>query len=477
MTSKGIYIPRRNIMKKKLFSVFAAVLVLVICIAALVACNPYKADSIGSGDSSAAVESNGGYVVKQGRFIYFINGYVGESADNAWGAATKQGIVRAEIKDGKVDPKSAKLVVPKSVYNSSNVGGIAIHGDWIYYTSVNTDKDKSGTASTVNTDFMRTKTDGSVTQLIGTIGTRSAKYIFTKSRVLYYTNNTIGFIDFSKMNDKATDKGKGAVKGTLAENVENVVWDYATDSIFYVQTAPSEDSYKNYNNLCTIKADGSGQKVLATQTTFVAEGVDPVNDQLNVFKYNILNLYVESDGDCTLYYTKSHTFSSNSVPDGLFMAKASNVKGTEKNLNTIASTTLVPLGYAEGALAYNAHSVYCWYNGVEKENPVQVTSTSQTIWKVDKAKGVVYYTASSSAKSISKISYREAKDNAAVIMEEGIKTDWLVLDFVGNDFYFFASDDDNYLHTVNLETFDKDAEDAASTYIGCPTDRLDKKDA
>lgn len=463
-------------MKKKLFSVFAAVLVLVICIAALVACNPYKADSIGSGDSSAAVESNGGYVVKQGRFIYFINGYVGESADNAWGAATKQGIVRAEIKDGKVDPKSAKLVVPKSVYNSSNVGGIAIHGEWIYYTSVNTDKDKSGTASTVNTDFMRTKTDGSVTQLIGTIGTRSAKYIFTKSRVLYYTNNTIGFIDFSKMNDKATDKGKGAVKGTLAENVENVVWDYATDSIFYVQTAPSEDSYKNYNNLCTIKADGSGQKVLATQNTFVAEGVDPVNDQLNVFKYNILNLYVESDGDCTLYYTKSHTFSSNSVSDGLFMAKASNVKGTEKNLNTIASTTLVPLGYAEGALAYNSNSVYCWYNGVEKENPVQVTSTSQTIWKVDKAKGVVYYTASSSAKSISKISYREAKDNAAVIMEEGIKTDWLVLDFVGNDFYFFASDDDNYLHTVNLETFDKDAEDAASTYIGCPTDRLDDKD-
>lgn len=464
-------------MKKKLFSVFAAVLVLVICIAALVACNPYKADSIGSGDSSAAVESNGGYVVKQGRFIYFINGYVGESADNAWGAATKQGIVRAEIKDGKVDPTSAKLVVPKSVYNSSTAGGIAIHGEWIYYTSVNTDKDKTGTASTVNTDFMRTKTDGSVTQLIGTIGTRSAKYLFTTSRVLYYTDNTIGYIDFSGMNDKATDKGKGAVKGTLAENVENVVWDYATDSIFYVQTAPSEDSYKNYNNLCTIKADGSGQKVLATQTTFVAEGVDPVNDQLNVFKYNILNLYVESDGDCTLYYTKSHTFSSNSVPDGLFMAKASNVKGTEKNLNTIASTTLVPLGYAEGALAYNAHSVYCWYNGVEKENPVQVTTTSQTIWKVDKAKGVVYYTASSSAKSISKISYREAKDNAAVIMEEGIKTDWLVLDFVGNDFYFFASDDDNYLHTVNLETFDKDAEDAASTYIGCPTDRLDKKEA
>lgn len=460
-------------MKKKLFSVFAAVLVLVICIAALVACNPYKADSIGSGDSSAAVESNGGYVVKQGRFIYFINGYVGESADNAWGAATKQGIVRAEIKDGKVDPTSAKLVVPKSVYNSSTAGGIAIHGEWIYYTSVNTDKDKTGTASTVNTDFMRTKTDGSVTQLIGTIGTRSAKYLFTTSRVLYYTDNTIGYIDFSGMNDKATDKGKGAVKGTLVEKVENVVWSYDTDAIYYIQTAPSEDSYKNYNNLCTIKADGSGQKVLATQTTFTD---DPLNNPRKVFKYNLVNMYVEEDGDCTLYYTKSHTFNSESEPDGLFMAKASNVKGTEKNLNTIASTTLVPLGYAEGALAYNSNSVYCWYNGVEKENPVQVTTTSQTIWKVDQQKGIVYFTASSSASSISKISYREAKDNATVIMEEGIKTDWLVLDFIGDDFYFFASKDDNYLHTINLSTFDKDAEDAESTYIGCPTDRLDDKD-
>lgn len=171
------------------------------------------------------------------------------------------------------------------------------------------------------------------------------------------------------MNDKATDKGKGAVKGTLVENVENVVWSYDTDAIYYVQTAPSEDSYKNYNNLCTIKADGSGQKVLATQNTFVAEGKDPVQDQLNVFKYSLVNMYVEEGGDCTLYYTKSHTFSSESVPDGLFMAKASDVKGTQKLLNTIASTTLVPLGYAEGALAYNSNSVYCWYNGVEKKTP------------------------------------------------------------------------------------------------------------
>lgn len=457
-------------MKKKFFSVFAAVIVVAICIATLVACNPYKSDSIGSGDTTATVESNGGYVVKQGKYVYYVNGYVGESADNTWNesADVKQGIVRAEIKDGKIDPSTATMVVRKAVYSSSTLGGIAIHGDWIYYTSINTDKDQSGTASTTNMDFMRTKTDGSVTQLIATLGNRSSKYLFTSTRVLYFANNAIGYVDFSGMSDSnSTDSGKGATSGVLARNVESVLWSYDTDVIYYVKSAPSEDSYKNYNSLCAMDVNGN-ETVLATQNTFVADGKTPENDQLNVYKYSLIAVYTEQDGTNTLYYTKSHTLESSSVTDGLFMAKASDVKSTEKLLNKIASTTLIPLGYAEGALAYNSSSVYCWYNGSNAENPHQVTNTSQTIWKVDQTAGVVYYSATSSATSLSRISYKEAKDNAKVIIAEGIKTDWYVLDFVGDDFYFFASNDDNNIHTINVKTFDKDAEDAESTYIGLP---------
>ena len=112
-------------MKKKLFSAFAAILVLVISIATLVACNPYKNTAIGGGDATAPVESNGGYIVKQGNYVYFVNGYVGADADATWGAATKQGIVRAEVKeDGTIDNSTSKLLVPKSVYNSSVSGFI-----------------------------------------------------------------------------------------------------------------------------------------------------------------------------------------------------------------------------------------------------------------------------------------------------------------------------------------------------------------
>lgn len=455
-------------MKKKLFSAFAAILVLAICIATLVACNPYKNTAIGGGDPTATVQSNGGYAVRQGRYVYFINGFAGADADATWGVATKQGIVRAEVnEDGTIDNTTSKLLVPKSIYNSSANGGIAIFGEWVYYATPNIDKDKTGTASTTDTDFMRTKIDGSVTQLIGTIGTRSAEYIFTGSRVLYYTSNTVSYIDFSGMsNDKNVDNGKGAVKGTMLENVSSLVWSYDSNEMFYVQSAPSKDSYKNYNNLCAINLDGSNQRTLATLDTFVEEGKTPENDQLNVFKYTLSKMYVEADGSSTIYYTKTHTLNDSTVKDGLFMAKASDVKGTEKNLNKIASTTLVPLGYEEGALAYNANSKYCWYDGTEKENPVLVSDSSQTIWKVDQQAGVVYFTASSSASAIYKISYKGATDNISTVIEEGIKTDWLALDFIGNDLFFFASNDNNYLHTVNVVTFDKDAEDAESTYIG-----------
>lgn len=458
-------------MKKKLFSAIATILIIATCIVCLVACNPYENEEIGGGDKSAVVESNGGYVVKQGNYVYFINGYVGADADATWGAAEKQGIVRAEVKDGKIDNSTAKVLVPKSIYNTSVNGGIAIFSEWVYYATPNIDKDKNGTASTTNTDFMRTKIDGSITQLIGTIGTRSAEYFFTESRVYYYTNSTISYIDFSDMKtDKNIDDGKGADKSTLVSNVASVVWDYGCNEIYYVTNANSEDSYKNYNNLCAVNVNGSDMRTLATYNTYTQDA----SDQQNVYKFSLIDMYVEADGSATLYYTKSHTVGSSSSTDGLFCARANEIgdKSKEKLLNAKASsTTLFPLGYEDGALVYNSESVYCWYNGTNAESPNQVTTTSQKIWKVDAQAGVAYFTETSSATKLYKISYKGATDNATIVMEEGIKTDWLVLDFVGDDFFFFATDDDNYLHTINLTTFDKDATDEdgnliGSTYIG-----------
>ena len=52
------------------------------------------------------------------------------------------------------------------------------------------------------------------------------------------------------------------------------------------------------------------------------------------------------------------------------------------------------------------------------------------------------------------------------MIDEGIKVDWLKVDVVEDNFYFFATSDNNYVHYINYLTFDKDAEDAKSTMIG-----------
>lgn len=457
-------------MKKKLILIFAVIALVAVVLTSLVACNKgYKWKSVGGGDATAEVKSNGGYVVKQGNYLYFINGYVGSDADNTFGTPVKQSIVRVEIKDGVIDNDTAVVVAPKSVYNSSTKGGIAIYGDWIYYVTNNYDKDKNGTASTTDSDFMRTKIDGSSTQLIATIESRSVEYFFTETRVWYFENNVLSYVDYSGMKSSGdVTNGKGAVKGQLDATVSSIAWDYEVGKIFYTRTAKDNTSSMTYNELCSIDLNGANDKVLATLDTYLSKGEEAIDNQQKVFTFTLLDVAPEADGSATIYYTKSYKLNETKSA-GLFMNKISDgfVVANEKHLTTNTVTTLYPLGYAEGALAYDSQSVYCWYNGENAENPLKVTDGSKTVWFA--GNGYAYYTATSSATTLYKISYREAS-NTEIIFEEGMKVNWLKLDGVEDgDFicsFFFATDDNNYMHYINYATFDPTDEDAKSTMIG-----------
>ena len=215
-------------MKKRVTVLIALVAVLVVAAVALAACDIYKQNSIGMGDSDAAVVSNGGYYVEQGDYAYFINGYVGSVTSNEWGAAYKQAIMRAKInEDGTYDVDNAQIVVPLSIYNTYAAGGFAVYGDWIYYATPNTEEDKTGTASTTYTDFMRTRTDGAVTQKIGTVTSRSYNYLFTPTRILYYDGSssssiTVRYFDFTGMStDKSVDNGMSTRRASSGAMMRN----------------------------------------------------------------------------------------------------------------------------------------------------------------------------------------------------------------------------------------------------------------
>ncbi len=443
--------------KKHLVSIIAIVALVAVLASVLVGCNKFEWKSVGAGQPNAKVESNGGYYVKQGDFVYFINGYdTAETVDNTWGTPVKNSIVRAKLNaDGSYS--DAVVVVPKQVYNQNKDGGFAIFGEWIYYATPNNEPDKGGTASTTHTDFMRTKIDGSVTERIATIASRSSQYLFTPTRILFKESSAsvINYIDFSGLKgDKSSDNGKGVTYGVLAENVEAVLWSYDSEYIYYTETVTGDTSYEFCNNLCTIKYDGTDKKVLADKYTYLTEGekenyVDFFPTK--VFSYTLVKLVVENGG-ATLYYNKANFVNNQEENRGLFVNKVAfggNFEvATEKHLSKNPSLSAVyALGYDKGALvSTSANKFYLATDATLNTTDNIVIGRSVTIQAILGDR--VYYTDSTGGKlfSISLTAY----ENEKVVLEAGIVTNWLNLEFVGEDLFFFDSNDYNYLHVAHL---------------------------
>ena len=467
--------------RNKVIALIALVIVLAVAAAVLVACNVYEWDGIGMGDSAADVVSNGGYYVEQGKYVYFINGYVGSVDSNEWGSAFKQSIMRAEKnEDGTINNDTAKVVVPLSIYNSYADGGFAVYGDWIYYATPNTSKDSSGTASTTHTDFMRTRTDGAVTQRIGTVASRSSQYLFTPTRVLYTTDSsTVYYYDFTGMSsDKSVDDGKGASSGVLIENASSILWGYdsvrsadqgvaVTDYIFYTETPTGDDSYRHYNNLCAVRYDGSDRQVLATYDTFLGEDDGPESYE-KIFTYTLSERSYVSDSEVTLYYTKSVYEGGTSAARGLFVNTATvkdgklvfDAKAEIKVLET-APSAYFPLVGDKGILATNNSKVYLIAtadangdgvadnSGYTDVNLIIDAGESVTVQAV--IDGYVYYTDSDGALyRINLVAGEGDSSNVRTVIASGVKTDALALDFADSRIVWFNEDDYSYVYYLDL---------------------------
>lgn len=474
--------------KKKIISLTVLALTLALALTVLVACNSFKWSSVSGGDASKTVYSNGGYYVRQGDYVYFINGFVGDTADNEWGDPLKQSIMRAKLVDGAVDNSTAQVVVPKSIYNKSTKGGFAVYGNWIYYATPNNEKTKSGTASTTHTDFMRTSLNGTITQRLATINSRESEFLFTPTRILYRTDTaTVYYFDFSGVKEtKSMKNASGVTSGTLIQNATSILWSYApswtpgqgpvaSDYVFYTEKLTGDNSYEFYNNLYAISYDGSTKILLATNTSYFDVNENPEKEYLNnpekVFNFTLSNLHVDSNDAVTLYYTKAVNTGGTSTSRGLFcntfsLSAAFNPKA-DKNLTTKAVDTYYPLGYEGGAIIVSDSSLYLVdgsKSGTEDNYSKIAIGRSVTVQSIHG--GYIYYTDSSSDK-VYRINYDADKDspNEDVVMNEALKTDWLSLEFDGDMLYFFATSDYSYVHYINLSAY-SDSEDYKSTFIG-----------
>ena len=468
------------VMRRRVLLVIVAIALLCCVFGALVACESYKASPIDPvGDKDATVESNGGLAVKQGNYLYFVNGYTGyltaNGEDNWFGNVTKGAIVRATYKeDGTLG--DYVVVVPKSIMADSEDVGFSIFGEYIYYVSPSPDEDRnSGSVKTSTLQFLRTKIDGTDTQLILSIDNTSIRYKYTsKALFIYDTSDSENKILYAK--DLTKNRFKKRDKGTvIAEKVtsvwfpKNETYDPKTgvtigDYVFY--TKDTEDQYDSNNVLYVASPDGSVNKEIIGESSY--------GDK----KYNlsIVASAVEND-KVSLYYTKTSyvAMSSTSTTEGTFAYRFDSSfsfnKDNEKKLTGESLSGVYAVGF-DGLLVYGneKNTVFYRTDGMQTYYGELMMNTFITM------DDTYFYYLNSDSKLL-----RFAKadnENACFAYDADKKfmTSFTGVDRVGNFLYGVVDDDYDYVYRLDLSTISAtDASAATFERIGILTEEDDAK--
>lgn len=448
-------------MAKKITAIIAAILVMIF---ALCACESFSAKKVEGGDPTAKVENNGSFVVKQGGYIYFVNGAsagFSEAEANYFGNVTKGGIVRATVSENG-SLSDFKMIVPKQV-SSMGAGAISIFGEWIYYVSSTTKTDNKGVLNTDEYMFYRTKIDGTGTQLIKIVQGSSITYKFTETALVYYVNSSLYTVVYkNKMNDESATLISDSVSGVLFTQTANYDPQGAyplSNYVFYAKSVTNEDGVsQNYNEVYAVKADGTENKLLIGKTAY---SENPTERE--TFNITLKTSVEESDGSVTVYYSKSYTVGDTSTVKGLFAYKFdSNLTFTasgEKELLPTATdvSKVYPISYAAGAIVYDSALVLV--NGT-KTTANTGSITPIKIIKENNDAGqegyYLYYLRESAIYKLlimnSDLSFTTA-ENEKQILPEGISADFTSPVILGGKLYYISSSDNTYVHIFDMARY------------------------
>lgn len=453
-------------MKKKNL-LLTALLVVVISVSALLftACQSFKWGPVAGGQSSADSVSNGGFAVKQGDWLYFVNGYVGfpENPDiryNYFGKAEKGSIMRSSINaDGSLGTPS--VVVPKNIMTSYTEGGFWIFGEWIYYASPTTGVNNNKELQTNYLDYMRTKIDGTGTQLIATLNGQSLQHKFTDAGMFYYESNKISFIKY--------DAQKVGSTVTIAESVTSVLFpkntnysaaaaDVVADYVFY--TKAGEDTTLPGNDLWVAGKSGESKRIYE-QKDKLADGEDAQANRSKLETLTLRQYRVTSDG-IEIYYEKSRYIGGTSTVEGIygkkFTSTAFDFKNSAETRFTIESqTAFTPISLEDGILITGTSARLA--RPMTDANPNYDTTSYTglgTITMLDVREATIdgvttrfMFYISNNLFTCAPL-YPVSNLNAKILSEENISSSFLVADIVGDYLYIIATDKLTYTARISI---------------------------
>lgn len=464
------------IMAKRFFSTVVIALVLAVVIGVFVGCESYSNESFEM-DNATVSESNGGYVVAHGDYLYFINGYsdyLDGTKENWFGNVLKGAVLR--IGKNETDMSKAEVIVPKSVIaDKSTCQGISIYGEYVYYVSSGVAEDRTGAVITSTLQFLRTRLDGQDTSVILEIEDGlSTSYKYTPNGLVYLLDGTVYFKS-TEGKIKTSDKGS-----VIVEDVANVYFPQSVkadsaegvrvaDYFFY--TKANEDSSVYTNELYVASPDGSVNKNLINATTYTD---DPIKNSDKSYSVSIVSMKDEGDA-LTVVYTKSYYLgtSSSSTVDGTYMYKFDKQFNfdpeAEIKLSTTSLSSLTIISYEEGVVSTSSTMTLYSYDFENKKAnaPILFSNddskiTSATVIGI--YNGYIYYYTSSSCATRIAI---DRSSNIEILSSSEVCSSFMAPELVvvdDNAYIFYLSEDgSDYLYRVNVSAYnprgDEEVED------------------
>lgn len=327
-------------MKKHVTKIICATLASVVAlgVASAAGCSTYNKGVKLDGDYSAGkVESNGGFAVEKGNYVYFINGPESNTAENTFGTPVKGSILRIAKTDlAAYNYSSVETVVPQVVYSGDYSTGIFVYGDYIYYSTPSTTKTSDGVVQNGNLDLKRTKLDGTESMKDAFITFPSLSYDFRFVEgadgvvyILYVATESLFDESTAVKNIHSVNTSTGEDK-VLAYNVSSYLFDAENKSnprMYYTMAVrgTATGSNEKYNQIYTVTADQTKENEYDTASlswwneetdryincgTLVLDGIGQMDETTpfnkaeagkNVMRYSYtLETYLNG----TLFYTR-----------------------------------------------------------------------------------------------------------------------------------------------------------------------------
>lgn len=289
-------------MKKIMVLLLAAIMSLGLVFAGCNSSETHYTNGLSGFDG--AVESNGGFAVAKGDYVYFINGVAANTDDNTFGKPVTGALVRikksdlANAADRTKAAVSAEMVIPSLFVASDLTSGFYMfeNDNNVYFASPYTEKDKEGNVENDRLSFVKASLDGKERTVLLTVDDNSTPYRFVENNGKVYLVIKTTVKDERSEDESATRAALVAYDASNGDKIftsEKVSeYDFGEgNDIYYTVTAYDEKlkQEEKYNDLYryVVGADKS-ELVLSGKGNVSTDETDDKGTGLTGVTYSII---------------------------------------------------------------------------------------------------------------------------------------------------------------------------------------------